>query len=184
MRLVRTLVARAALVLAALAGAGTVAMMVMICTDVVLRAFGRNFPGTLEYVTYYLMVMVAYLPVAQIERRDQMISVDSLYTIMPRGGKLVMSAFVAVGLTFTYAVIAYVTWLDALVNYARGSFIYAATYLVPVWPAYFIVPLAFALATVVLALRIVDVFRGELPEETPEAGGGMSVEVNIKAGTL
>lgn len=184
MHILRAVVARASLVLAAIAGVATVTMMLIICADVALRAIGSNVPGTLEIVSYYLMVMVAFLPIAQIERHDQMISVDSLYSALPRRARLVMSALVAVGLMLTYAGITYVTWLDAMANFNQRSFIYVLTSIMPIWPVYFIVPIAFALAALVMVVRIVDVFKGQLPEESPEIGGGMSDELGIKAGML
>lgn len=184
MHIFRAAAARTSFVLAAIAGVATVTMMLIICADVALRALGSNVPGTLEIVSYYLMVMVAFLPIAQIERHDQMISVDSIYSAVPRRARLVLSALVAIGLAITYAGITYVTWLDAVANFNQRSFIYVLTSIMPIWPVYFIVPIAFGLATLVMVERLFDIGRGQLPEESSEIGGGMSEELGIKAGML
>jgi len=141
--------------LAVLAGLATFLIMVLIATDVVLRFAGSGVPGTLEIVTYYLMLVVAFLSISRVEQRDGMISVDALYDNLGRAGRRWMLVFATAVSTVVYAAIAYASLQEALKQFASGAYAITLYYVLSIWPAYFIVPLAFAVATATAALRVV-----------------------------
>jgi TRAP-type C4-dicarboxylate transport system permease small subunit len=136
--------------LAIVAGAATVLTMSIVTVDVTLRFFGSGVPGTLEIVTYYLMLVVAFLPLAYVERQDAVISVDALYVLAPPGAKRAMDIFVGLFSFLVYSAIAYLSLLEALRKFSSGSYVMTAYYELPVWPAYFIVPVGFGLAAIVV----------------------------------
>ena len=72
--------------LAFLGAVGVLAMMVHVCADVLSRTLtGASLPATVEIVSYYYMVLVAFLPLAWVERRNAMISVEFIvFLLTPR----------------------------------------------------------------------------------------------------
>lgn len=139
--------------LAVLAGFATFVIMVIIAADVTLRFLGSGVPGTLEIVTYYLMVIVAFLALGNLERKDGMISVDVVFNVLGVGGRRWMMVFAGVVSTLVMAGIAYGSLLEAMSQYRSGSYVVTLRYVLPIWPTYFIVPVAFAVAAFVSALR-------------------------------
>ena len=69
-----------------LAGAAVALMMVQVTLDVAMRhLFGSPLPGTLTIVSYYYMVIAAFVPLALAEQRDAHISVEFVTDLMPKG---------------------------------------------------------------------------------------------------
>ena len=139
--------------LAALAGFATFFIMVIIAIDVALRFMGSGVPGTLEIVTYYLMIIVAFLSLANLEQKDGMISVDVLFNALPYGARRWMMVFAGTVATLVFAGVCYASFLEAMGHLRSGSYVVTLRYVLPTWPSYFIVPLAFGVATLVSALR-------------------------------
>jgi TRAP-type C4-dicarboxylate transport system permease small subunit len=136
--------------LAIVAGAATVLTMAIVTVDVTLRFFGSGVPGTLEIVTWYLMVIVAFLPLAYVERQEGAISVDALYVLAPPSAKRALDIFVGLFSFLVYSAISYLSLLEAFRKFSSGSYVITAYYSLPVWPAYFIVPLGFGAAAMVV----------------------------------
>jgi TRAP-type C4-dicarboxylate transport system permease small subunit len=156
MPLVVRVLSAASFALALIAGAGTFVIMVIVAADVTLRFLGGGVPGTLEIVTYYLMLMVAFLPLARVERLDAAITVDLAYTLLRPIAQRGVTLFIAALSTCVYGTIAYLTWLDAVRHAGTRAYATTVFYDLPVWPAYFILPAAFALAATVTFLRIFE----------------------------
>jgi hypothetical protein len=66
-----------------------------------------------------------------------------------------MLVFATAVSTVVYAAIAYASLQEALKQFASGAYAITLYYVLSIWPAYFIVPLAFAVATATAALRVV-----------------------------
>ncbi len=141
----------------ALGGAvGVVVMMLHVGADIVLRTlFDAPLPATIEVVSRYYMVLVAFLPLAWVERNNGMIAVGLIEGMLPKLARRVSDIMVAMLAAAIYAVMAYTTWLVALDNYDSLSFIVVLNSEVPVWPTYFLPPLGFALAMLATLLRAV-----------------------------
>jgi len=146
--------------LVVIAGFGAVITMVVVTADVVLRFFGGGIPGTLELVTYYLMSMVVFLPLARVERLEQTITVDVFTGVMSNRVQLWLGFLVALLSAAIYGTICYLTALDAGVKFAAGSYILTDRFPLPIWPAYFVVPVAFLLATLTCLLRGLELALG------------------------
>lgn len=142
----------------ALVGAiGVVVMLVHIIAYVVMRTFFSSpIPATVEIVSSYYMVIVAFLPLAWAERRGDMIAIE-VFASLYRGivGRIV-DIFVALVTTGVYAILTYTTWLVALREADTGAFVMSLSVAVPIWPGYFALPAGFALATLVAAYRAFD----------------------------
>lgn len=147
---------------AVLASLGALVMMVHICAEVVSRnLFGAPIPATVEIVSQYYMVLLAFLPIAWLERRGGMVSVEAIDFLLSPGVRRWSDVAVALVSAVIYAGLAYTTWLVALKNHATGTFVTALEVAVPTWPTYFLPPLGFALAVLVTLFRAVALASGE-----------------------
>jgi TRAP-type C4-dicarboxylate transport system permease small subunit len=131
------------------------AMMVHIVADVVLRStINTGVPATEELVTRYYMVTLALLPLAWVEWKSDMITVDvfaDLFKGLPGKILAVFSNLVCVAI---YVVFAYSTFLKAVDQYETGTYVMSLNFPMPVWPTYFAPPVAFALAALIVLLRL------------------------------
>jgi TRAP-type C4-dicarboxylate transport system permease small subunit len=152
---------RVAEALALVGSLGVLALLAHVTLDVVSRnLFQQPIPATNEIVSRYYMVLIAFLPLAWVERRRAMVSVELLDMAMSPGMKRVSDALVALLATVIYAAIAWVTWAEALKAFGTGSFVDVLGRRVPVWPTYFLPPAGFLLAALVTLLRVVSALRG------------------------
>ena len=115
MNRLNTIADRFSRAIAILAGAGVLVMMVHICGDVVLRTLtGRPLPATVEIVSRYYMLIVAFLPLAWVERQDGMISVEFIDGMMGPGMMLGM------GVIWILVLAVLVLGVLALIKYLRS----------------------------------------------------------------
>jgi TRAP-type C4-dicarboxylate transport system permease small subunit len=136
------------------------ALLVHVVLDVATRNLAaRPIPATNEIVSRYYMVLIAFLPLAWVERNRSMVSVELLDMAMSPGMKRASDAVVALLAAVIYAAIAWVTWAEALRAFNTGSFVDVLGRRVPVWPTYFLPPLGFLLAALVTLLRAVTSLR-------------------------
>lgn len=144
--------------LAFVGAVGVILMMIHVCADIIARAItGASLPATVEIVSYYYMVLVAFLPLAWVERKGGMISVELIEFMMsPRMMKISDAVVAALG-TVIYAVMAYATWITAVKNYLTGTFVVALQVKIITWPGYFLPSIGFALAAVILAVRFLEI---------------------------
>jgi TRAP-type C4-dicarboxylate transport system permease small subunit len=155
--------------LALLGALGIAAMLVHIDVDVVTRnVFGRPIPATNEIVAGYYMVLIAFLPLAWVERNRGMVTVDLLETVMSPRTRRASDVFVALLATALYLVIAWVGSQAAISRWNIGAFVDVLGYRLPIWPTYFLPPAGFLLAAMVTLLRAVQTVRGA-PGETAGA---------------
>ena len=139
---------------------GVLALLVHVFVDVVTRNLvGRPIPATNEIVSHYYMVLIAFLPLAWVERGRAMVSVELLDIVLSDTLKRLSDVLVALLATAIYAALAWVTWKTALSNWRIGAFVDVLGYRVPIWPTYFLPPVGFFLAGLVTLLRAVTSLR-------------------------
>lgn len=170
-----TLLTRA---MAILAGLATFFVMLLIALDVTLRFFGGGVPGTLDIVTYFLMISVAFLALPRVEQQDAMISVDALFDALKGSGKRWVVVFASAVTTLVFSGVAYASFLEALNQYSNGAYAVNVAYLLPIWPAYFFVPAAFGLATVISVLRTILAVSGRFSSDALKRGYGLDMLVD------
>ena len=140
--------------LALLGAVGVVAMLVHITAYVVMRQFSHSpVPATVEIVSYYYMVLIAFLPLAWAERRGEMISIEIFAPLLTGRIGRINEIFVALVTSGVYAVLTYTTWLVAMREFSARSFVISLSVVIPVWPGYFVLPIGFALAALVTLYR-------------------------------
>ncbi|QDZ12931.1 TRAP transporter small permease [Devosia ginsengisoli] len=145
----------------ALVGAiGVVAMLVHITAYVIMRQFSHApVPATVEIVSYYYMILIAFLPIAWAERRGDMISIEIFAFLMKGRVGRINEIFVALVTAGVYAMLTYTTWLVAMREFSARSFVISLSVAIPVWPSYFVLPVGFGLAAVV------TLYRGLMPKQ-------------------
>jgi TRAP-type C4-dicarboxylate transport system permease small subunit len=148
--------------LALLAAVGVVAMLVHITAYVVMRQLTHSpVPATVEIVSYYYMILIAFLPLAWAERRGEMISIEILAPLMKGRIGRINEIFVALVTAGVYAALTYTTWVVAMREFSARSFVLSLSVVIPVWPGYFVLPVGFGLAA------LVTLYRGLMPKQGP-----------------
>jgi TRAP-type C4-dicarboxylate transport system permease small subunit len=128
-----------------LSGLTTMAMMIHITVDTVLRLF--NFPiyGTVEIVSAYYMVAAVFLPIAIVELYHQSISVDTVYQFLPRRLKLVCMIVVFLGSAIVYLTLAWTSWGDSVRSFQVNEVVMGTVPII-IWPSRFLMPVSLLLA--------------------------------------
>lgn len=155
-----------------ISAAALVLMMLQVNMDVIGRfIFNAPMPLTMEMVSYYYMVAIAMLPLANLERRGKsLVHVELLYGLMPatlRHWVLVLALLVS-AVFFAYA--AYAAWKPAMMAYQIGAYAGSITK-IAVWPTRFFPVIGFSMIALVLFLKawmtIVRAEEGALAEDAP-----------------
>jgi TRAP-type C4-dicarboxylate transport system permease small subunit len=156
---------RTAQFLALVGATGVLLMMLHVGADVATRnIFGRPIPATNEIVSRYYMVLIAFLPLAWVEQRRGMVSVEVIDGVLGPTGRRISDLLVALFACVVYVVLVYTTWGIAIRSFRTGSSVIVLNFLLPVWPTYFLPPVGFALAAAITAVRAVTLALGrELP---------------------
>ena len=140
-------------------------MMVISTVDVVLRKlFSVPIPGSYEFVSLTFVVVV-FWSLAQIQRENGHVNLNSLYNKLPRRGKLYIlgvTLFLS-GVIFILATLS--TGRDVIWAFRAGDVIMGLINVVT-WPS----RLAIAIGTGFLSWRLIAQFvqlirKGELPDE-------------------
>lgn len=140
----------------ALIGAiGIFAMLIHVSADVILRQFiSKPIPATVEIVSRYYMILIAFLPLGWSQMRGDMIVVE-VFSGLYRGKvkrfkKILVSALIVA----CYATLAYTTYLTAMREFSVGSYVVSLGFVIPTWPSYFVLPIAFSIAGAIALLQI------------------------------
>lgn len=159
-----------------LAGIFLLIMMLHISLDVILKyTINKPIKGTLEVVSYYYMVIAVFMPLAFVELTRSSIAVDLFYNMFSRSMRLASSVLVMVICIAVYAGLAYSTYGDAMRSLARNEIVMGELF-IPIWPSRFILPVSFALATIVCVWHLLRLLfsagaRDEFLSPQDPAGG-------------
>lgn len=146
---------------AVMAGISVFLMMIQVTFDVGLRAvFGSGIPGTLTIVSYYYMVIVAFVPLALAELRRAHIQMELVTDLMPErlSRKVIGWQLLPIGL-----ITGALTWRgfdEALKQMERGASQVQGLTTIATWPAIFALPLGVGLMTLLVLLRFLDFLMG------------------------
>jgi TRAP-type C4-dicarboxylate transport system permease small subunit len=136
---------------------GVIAMLLHVTAYVVMRhVMSAPVPATVEIVSRYYMVLIAFLPLAWAERRGDMISIEIFAHLTPPAVKPWVTALVSLVTLGAYVLLTYTTWQVAMRELASRSFVISLSVAIPVWPGYFILPAGFGLAALVCLYRFLE----------------------------
>lgn len=143
--------------LAVIGGLGILTLMFHVVIDVIMRnVSNRPVPGTYEIVTNYYMIVLAFVPLAWVERRGGMVSVEVVDSLLPGWALRGTDIFVALFSAVVYGALTWVSWKTAVTNYGTNTFIMANAVRISTWPAFFLLPAGFGLACIVTLMRAVE----------------------------
>lgn len=175
MQMIDRLVSRLSAGCMVLASICVLLMMAQICVDVVLKyCCGWPVKDTIEVVSYYYMIGVAFLPLAWTELRGQHIHVDLFVDLLPRRARDWIFVFASIVSAAFVFVLAYQTGVDAIES-ARVSEVPMGTELI-IWPSRAILPVSFGLLGLVLLLGAAKRALGRDDKPPPAGASGSAVE--------
>lgn len=136
-------------------------MMIHVTIDVAGRVlFNRPLIGTIEIVSGYYMVAVAFLPLPYIARHGGHIIVELFTRNLSVRNVLRFDIFATVA-TFLYmCLFTWMTTRSALEKTAVGEVWEAATGYVPIWPSRWLLPAGCFVMALYLLLRLIGELRG------------------------
>lgn len=150
--------------LALIGAIGIIAMLIHVTAYVILRhVVSMPVPATVEIVSRYYMVLVAFLPLAWADRRGEMITVEIFDRFFTGPFERINIALVSLITCGAYIALTYTTWQIAMREFAAQSFVISLSVAIPTWPSYFILPIGFGLAA------IVSLYRAVMPPEQGSA---------------
>lgn len=134
-------------------------MALHVSLDVALRyVFGKSFAGTLEFVSFYYMVAVVFLPLAYVELQQEHISVDVLAGRLPPSLQLVLYLFAStLGLIY-FGMLCYQSYLDALQATLRLETA-MANFQFYLWPSRWALPVGFAAMCLAIIANMIKALR-------------------------
>ena len=167
-----------------IAGIATILMMFHVTIDVAGRQFfGHPLTGTVEIVSAYNMIALAFLPLALIARERGHIIVELFTGWMKMRPRTLLDAFVAI-ITLVYTSV--FTWKAIEVAIDKTEIREAKEAgigFVEIWPARWIVAIGFGLMAIYVLVLMLRDFRtgltGEIhPEDAERHGGDTTTHVN------
>lgn len=142
-----------------LAGIGIVIMLVLVTSDVLMRAvFNVAIPGIDAVVASYLMVATIFLPLALLEILEENIAVDVLRDVVPDLVKDLFDIIAHIlGASF-YALLGWLYFKVAVEAFEVREFM-TGTWDVPIWPARVFMPVGLSLAACVATAKLMVAIR-------------------------
>ncbi len=131
-------------------------MMVHVTLDVILSQFSAEpLPGTVDYVSYYYMVGLVFLPLPFVEFTNEHIKVDLIHGKLGPGTKTVLDMLALALSALFYGLLTWQTWIDAVEKFMVGerSMGMAA---VTIWPGRFFLPLGAGLMVLLLLAKFIQ----------------------------
>lgn len=162
------------LVAQCIGAAGLVILMLQVSANGLLRRLvGIQIPFTLELTEWWYMPLVACTGIAIAAIQQEHFYVDLVFERLSPVGKRLLAGFASIlAVVFTLA-ITYFTFIRALNETA--VFRYEPVTGLPIWPLYFLIPLAFAAYSMVLLSGIVRIVVGNDIDELIGADGDEDV---------
>lgn len=144
-----------------LAGVAVALMMVQVTLDVAMRhLFGTPLPATLTIVSYYYMVIAAFIPLALAEDRRSHISVEVVTDLLPEAVQHHLAGLILLPTAAITGLLTWRTFEAAIDAFQGGTAQVSGSSPIPVWPAYFALPLGAGLMTAILLLRFAAYVSG------------------------
>jgi TRAP-type C4-dicarboxylate transport system permease small subunit len=134
-----------------------IAMCLHVAAGIIARgAFSATLDGTVEIVSHFYMVIVAFVPWAYVQHKGEHVSVDILLAVLP---KRVNQIFRLLANLITLVILSYFAWAlfdMAIRQTGLGELVEAGTMDIPVWPARWLAVLGVVAMLCVLVVQILQ----------------------------
>lgn len=138
-----------------------IVMMMHIAADVVMRyVFKSGLTGTIEIVTSYYMIIVGFFSLCFTEEKNRNISVELFADMMPKWVQKHLDGLAWLLSILVFAALMVRNWEEALKKHGVHAYVTSGDTNIPVWPAYYIIPLGTALVLVVVLYKFVCYVTG------------------------
>lgn len=152
------------------AGIAIALMMFHVSIDVLLRyTIGKGLPGTLTIVSYYYMVIVAFMPLAYAELKQSHIQMEVLTELLPARSQFRLQGWLLVPTALVTGVLTWRGSEEAMTQYAIGAVQIQGSTSILVWPSYFILPVGAGLMTIIITLKFIGFLSGHETIKNPDA---------------
>lgn len=136
-------------------------MALHIVVDVVLRSFFRSpLPGTVEFVSRYYMVVLVFLPLAFVQRRDGHFVAGLFTDKLSDRRKQILDGVTALTMAAVVGLMAWCSVSSAIYAMNNGEQVQAAEFVLPTWPGRWLVPLGLGLMAITALLQGVSRLTG------------------------
>ena len=167
-RIVETMTKAIDKIILGIGAIGLIAMMAHISADIIGGlVFNAPIAVTSAFVTQYYMIAVAFLPLASGEWRGAHIGVDLFVTRLSKVPRRYVDFFVLVVYLLVSLMLTVQSWQQAAEKMASGAFIMEQTTRLSIWPSYLMLPAAFALLALLVALKLWCRLVGRPEPEAP-----------------
>lgn len=157
------------------ASLGLLAMMLHVCSDVIMAyVFNSPIAGTAEVVAYYYMVGAVFLPLPLVELRNASINVDLIYGLVGRRTQRAMLRIAYFVQLVFFTILVWQSGVDAIEAVMKGELVEGRMN-VFIWPGRIFLPIGFALAALVsLLLLLRSVFEPDFDPDNLSLRGAKS----------
>ena len=151
-----------------LSGIVVTVMMVHVCTDVFSKyVLNAPVPGTITIVTEYYMPLLTFLPLAFVQARRGHISVEVFTTNLPRRVQHHLYFWTVLLCATVFALLAHVTFGEALKKMALGTFQIEQDVKVLTWPGQFFPSIGYGLVALFMVAQFVGYLAGQAQMDDP-----------------
>ncbi len=168
-RLVESLTKALDKIILGIGAIGLIAMMLHISADIIGGlVFNAPIAVTSAFVTQYYMIAVAFLPLASGEWRGAHIGVDLFVTRLSKVPRRYVDLVILVVYLLVCLMLTVQSGQQAAEKMSSGAFIMEQTTRLSIWPSYLVLPAAFGLLTLIVALKLWCRLLGRPEPEAPE----------------
>lgn len=131
-----------------------VLMMMQITIDVVGKLFFNSpLPATISLVSNYYMVIVAFLPLALVETRDEHITVEVVTEFLPTRAQYHLYSWTYLPSAAIFGALAYRGWGEARTAHESGTFMVEQGLKIITWPSFYLLSIGTGMMTLVVIYR-------------------------------
>lgn len=153
----------------AIGGLALVLMMFNVVADIVGKyVFRTPVPGTIQIVSWYYMVAVAFLPIGYVQLRKEHLMVELFTMKLSKRGHAFLDSLVAVGGTIYCGLLAWLVYFDAIKSTKRNEFLDVSFFDLSIWPARWMLPATFLLMALIFLFQAIVDFHFALKGENFE----------------
>ncbi len=168
-RLVESLTKALDKIILGIGAIGLIAMMLHISADIIGGlVFNAPIAVTSAFVTQYYMIAVAFLPLASGEWRGAHIGVDLFVTRLSKVPRRYVDLVILVVYLLVCLMLTVQSGQQAAEKMSSGAFIMEQTTRLSIWPSYLVLPAAFGLLALIVALKLWCRLLGRPEPEAPE----------------
>ncbi|MEC7258004.1 MAG: TRAP transporter small permease, partial [Pseudomonadota bacterium] len=131
-------------------------MVLHVTADVVCRyLLNAPLPGTIEIVINYHMIIIGFLSLSFAEEKNRHISVELVADLLPARVQRKLDVLASFTAVVVFGFLAWRNWAEAMKKYDIKAYVTQGATDIPIWPAYFVVPLGCALILIVALYKLV-----------------------------